>query len=173
MRARGEGFFAAAATFPYQPRGVLLGQETGDSCVAACCRMLLLDQWPEAKNDYRFSESFLRAALETDRNGSLIGRIPEALRNFGLPQKYLYRRDLTIEDLQDAMQLGAAIAIMQDVSEEGLHALLIEGISAYSVAVRDPLPIGSGSAYEVSLPVFLARWHQRESGAGWAVIVLE
>lgn len=84
MRAKGEGFFAAARTLPYRARGVLLGQDTPDSCVPACTRMLIYDLLPGAGERHIFSESYLRAAFETDTTGSEVSRIPEVLRGAGI-----------------------------------------------------------------------------------------
>jgi hypothetical protein len=63
-RARG-WFFAAAETLPYEPRGAVIGQARPDSCVAACCRMLLNDAGIEVP------EAFIRAALRIDQESGL------------------------------------------------------------------------------------------------------
>ncbi len=172
-RARGEGFFAAVDTLPYQPRGVLLGQETENSCVAACCRMLLLDQFPTMRQDYRYAESFLRTALATDEDGSPIAMIPEVLRQFGLAQRYIYRRDFTLEELRSQTVVHSVIAVVNAKSGEDLHALIVDAVWADAVAIRDPLPEGRGSAYRVSLTVFLPRWLDSQTGCGGAVTMLE
>ncbi len=173
MRARGDGFFAVKETLPYQPRGVLLGQKSEDSCVAACCRMLLLDQSPDSIDDHNFSESFLRAALKTDREGTIISRAPKVLREFGLAREYAYRRNLIIDELRKAVLFGSAIAIMRMVDDGEAHALIVEEISDEFVMIRDPLPETDGSAYRVSLDLFLSHWLKRKTGRGVAVIALK
>lgn len=171
MRARGNGFFAAADTTPYQPSGVILGQETEDSCVAACCRMLLLDHLPEARSDYRFSESFLRTALGTSRESAGISLIPTILRSLGLTEEYVYRRDLTIEELREYVNLHPVVTVIRAVVGETFHALIIEALEDNFIAVRDPLPVGAGSAYLVSLSLFSSRWLNLKTRRGAAVVI--
>ncbi|MGH9831867.1 MAG: hypothetical protein ACREBD_29220 [Blastocatellia bacterium] len=172
-RARGDGFFAAAETLPYWPRGVLLGQQTGDSCVAACCRMLLFDQFPELRNNYRYSESFFRTALGTDQEGSTISITPGVLQSFGLARTYVYRKDLVIEDLRNLVRLAPVIAIVEAGSVGRLHALVVDEISADLVAIRDPLVEIYGVAYKISLDSFLPHWLDLKTGCGSALTVLE
>lgn len=172
-RARGEGFFAAADTQPYQPSGIVLGQETPDSCVAACCRMLLFDHLPVRRQDYRYAECFVRTALETDQNGGVITLIPETLRQFGLPDEYVFYRGLTVEKLRELAVAKPVIALVQPDPAGKLHALLVDLVSDREVALRDPLPIGYGTAYRLALPVFLTCWLRGETGCGLAVAVLE
>jgi hypothetical protein len=172
-RARGDGFFAAADTKASQPRGRLLGQETGYSCVAACCRMLLLDYVAGAEDDYLVSESFLRAALATDFKGTAIVRIPEVLREKGMPITYHYRKDLTIDDLRESVESFPAIAMVRAKGDDDFHALIVEGVTDTSVNIRDPLPEGTGSAYSLSLALFLSAWINEKTGCGHAVAVLK
>lgn len=172
-RARGEGFFAAVDTHPYQPRGILLGQETENSCVAACCRMLLLDQLASANQNYRYAESFLRSALATDEDGSSITIIPDVLRQFGLSQQYVYRRDFTLEKLRNQAAAHSVIAVIKAKSEDDLHAVIVDAVLADAAAIRDPLPEGRGSAYRISLGIFLPRWLDSQTGCGSVVTVLE
>lgn len=65
MKTIGRGIFAVHKTFPYHPRGVLLGQLKDESCAAAVCRMLLQD------DDIEIPEAYLRTALQTDEQGTL------------------------------------------------------------------------------------------------------
>lgn len=172
-RARGDGFFAAMETAPREPRGVLVGQHTGASCAAACCRMLLLDSLQGAEDSLLFSESFLRAALATNSRGTVIARIPEVLHEIGLPAMYHYRQDLVIGELQKAVKAIPAIALVRASGDDEFHALIVEGIKGQSVDIRDPLPEGIGSAYRISLALFLSVWAGKKSGCGRAIVVVE
>ena len=164
-KARG-CFFAAFEIFLYEPRGVILGQYKQDSCVAACCRMLLADQGIE------LPESDIRAVLEVD-GGAYISTLPEALRLCGLTITYQYRNDLTIDDLRLALQRGPAVAFVARPREKAGHALLIEKITERRVCLRDPLPELEGKAYQVALIDFLPLWIHSHNGRGQAAIVLE
>ncbi len=173
IKARGEGFFAAFNTRPYQPRGALLGQATDDSCVPACMRMLLLDNLPHLESDHRFSESFLRDALETTDEGSVVARIPAVLQEIGVVRPYAFRADLTLSGLRGSVQSGAAVVVLRTISPESAHVILVEEITDEVVALRDPLPLGVGSAYTVGLQEFASAWYRRNSDVGCAVIVLK
>jgi ABC-type bacteriocin/lantibiotic exporter with double-glycine peptidase domain len=163
-KARG-CFFAAFETFPYAPRGVVFGQNKQDSCVAACCRMLLSDQGIE------LPESDIRAALKVD-GGAFISKLPEVLRQCGLTTTYQYRHDLTIDDLRLTAQQGPAVAFVARPREKAGHALIIEQITEQRVCVRDPLPEVEGQAYQVVLSDFLLVWIRPQTGSGQAAIVV-
>jgi hypothetical protein len=173
MRARGEGFFAAFDTQPYQPRGALLGQAADDSCVAACVRMLLIDHFPERADDYRFSESFIRDICETGLDGSVVAIIPTVLQEMGVVRPYVFRARITLNELRESVQSGAAVAVLRTVFPESAHVVLVEEITDEIVAVRDPLPWGLGSAYTVGLQEFASVWLLKGSDVGSAVIVLK
>jgi ABC-type bacteriocin/lantibiotic exporter with double-glycine peptidase domain len=162
--ARGEGFFAKLETQPYRPQGALIGQFYDDSCVAACCRMLLRDAVGEV------AEAVLRAALETDR-GAYLSAVPETLRQFGLPG-YVYDPALSLAELQASTAKGPAIvAVKRRPGDVDAHALVIDRIVEQSVSIRDPLPEGTGSAYQVTVEALLSVWLRDESGTGRAVTV--
>ena len=171
VRARGEGFFAAVDTRPYLSHGVLLGQETEDSCVAACCRMFLLDELAAAHQDYAYAESFLRTALATDEDGSSIANIPDVLRQFGSIREYSYSRNFTVEELRKRTAVHSVIAIVK--AGNAFHALIVDAILADVVLIRDPLPEGRGSSYGVPLAVFLSRWLDSQTGCGSTVTMLK
>ena len=163
-KARG-WFFAAFDTYSYAPTGVVCGQYKQDSCVAACCRMLLADQgldWPE---------SDLRAALKVD-GGAFLSAMPQVLGRCGLPVTYQYRRDLTIDELKRAVQNGSATAFVFRPKEQAGHALLVDKVNEDWVCIRDPLPETKGRAYRVALADFLQRWLD-STNCGRAVIVME
>ncbi len=173
MRARGEGFFAAVDTQPYQSHGILLGQETEYSCVAACCRMLLFDQVPGAENDYLVSESFLRTALQTNYRGSTVAQIPDVMRDHGSPLRYVYRKNLTIDDLQAAVEFFPAVALVSNREAGEYHAVIVDGVNDESVWIRDPLPESTGSAYSLAQAIFLTAWINESTNCGYAVVVLQ
>lgn len=172
-RARGEGFFAIFDTASYQPRGILLGQGTGYSCVAACCRMLLLDYVSGAEDDHLASESFLRQRLRTTHKGTSVAQVPDVLQERGLPISYGYRRDLTTDDLRRLVEQFPAIALVRVAGTSLAHALIVERVSEASVSIRDPLPESRGSAYEAPLQMFVAAWIDEKTGYGSAVVVVE
>jgi len=173
MKASGDGFFAGIDTRSYAPRGVLLGQAADDSCVPACVRMLLLDEAPERIDDYQFSESFLRARLETTSKGSVVSSIPFVLQDMGVIQPYIFRTDMTLDDLRRSVQSGYAIVVLRTDFPKTVHVMLIEELTDEMVAVRDPLPMGQGSSYMVELAAFLSAWEVGGSNTGCAVVVLE
>lgn len=173
MKAGGEGFFAAVDTYPYKPRGVLIGQITDESCVPACVRMLLLDEFPHLADDYRLSESFLRNALETTSKGSSVAGVPAVLREMGIIRPYAFRVDVTFTELKRAAADGAMMVILRTFFPQSAHVVLVEEVTEARVAVRDPLPLGRGSAYAVALSEFMSAWSNSTSKLGCAVIVLE
>jgi ABC-type bacteriocin/lantibiotic exporter with double-glycine peptidase domain len=164
-KARGY-FFAAFENFPYEPHGVVLGQNQPDSCVAACCRMLLHDHGIE------ISEAFVRHALELEE-GAFVSQIPDVLQSLGLNRPYVYRRDLTVVDLAAAVKRGTAVVFVKMSGALDGHALLVEEMANDLVAVRDPLPEGEGKAYRARLADFLRFWIHPKTGRGQAAIVVE
>jgi hypothetical protein len=165
QRARG-WFFADVATWPYQPRGILFGQARPDSCVAACCRMLLEDAGIEQP------EAFIRAALKINE-GAFLSQVPDTLKTFGLSTTYEYRRDLTIDELRDAVKDYPAMVYVARPGEVFGHALVVDEVNVDGVRLRDPLPINLGRAYRVALDDFLPLWRAAQTGFGRAVIVVD
>lgn len=162
MRARG-GFYNQVETFPSTPTGIVLGQGTQDSCVAACCRMLLDDYYivqPEA---------FLREALKIDQ-GAYLSELPAVLGQFGLPLAMAYRNDLTIEELAAVVERAPAVVFVRSAASAG-HALVVDELGEL-ISIRDPLPQGRGSAYRIRRAVFELAWLRAASGRGQAVIAI-
>ena len=164
---RGNGFFGFAETMPYAPMGVLFGQSNEFSCVPACTRMLIVDHWPEAQNEPNFSEAYLRTQFRTAKEGSAISRIPAVLQTSGVGTPYLYRSDLSLEDLEHSLRLGNVIAVLRDA--RNIHVVIVEQMVGGFVAIRDSLPPGAGSAYWVALELFLAAWLKNSRGT--AIVV--
>ncbi len=170
MRAKGAGFFAAEKTWPYQPSQLGLrpvsGQLKDDSCVAACVLTLLQSQ---GRDD--LYEAMLRAALDIQGEGALLSAAPYALQTFGSTIAWVYRDDLTLNDLKQALAKGPAIVALRR-GNLGSHALLVDGIDSDSyVLIRDPLPELTGSAYKIAMKTFLPAWLPEQSGRGRGVIV--
>lgn len=159
-------FFTTVEIFPYEPRGVVLGQSRADSCVAACCRMLLQDHGIE------IAEAFISHELELNE-GAFVSRLPEILRSFGLDRHYVYRHDLTFDELKAAVERGTAVVFVKMSGALDGHALVVEDITDNLIAVRDPLPEGEGKAYRAHLADFLRFWIRPKTGRGQAVIVIE
>lgn len=162
--ARGEGFFATEKTFPYHPKGCVIGQLTPESCVAACCRMLLRDSIEDVV------EIYLRTALHTDKRGANLSDVPDVLHLFGMKADYHYRTDLTIETLREATKKGAAIVAIKNENDD-VHALIVDGIEDEYVLLRDPSPFGKGSAYKIALNNFVEVWLQKNRRQGRGVVV--
>ncbi len=163
MRARG-WFFTQVATFPYNPAGTVLGQATPDSCVAACCRMLLAD------HGLTQPEAFLRTALQV-KQGAYLSDLPPVLAQFGLPLTMVYRSELTLAELRAAVNRAPAIVFVKSAVYGG-HALIVDEINV-RVSVRDPLPLGHGRAYRVPLTAFTDAWLRADTQCGQAVVVEE
>jgi ABC-type bacteriocin/lantibiotic exporter with double-glycine peptidase domain len=164
-KSRGEGFFVAEETLPYKPRGELIGQMTDESCVAAVCR-ILLQQFGEDE-----PEAYLRNALSVDRLGAFLSRVPDVIENYQLSVTYIYRNDLTLEELKAATQKGFA-AVNVGFVERGFHSLVIEGFEEEFVLIRDPLPPVRGSAYKVRLEIFIAAWLSEDTQRGIGVVII-
>lgn len=158
-------FFAAQETFPYTPAGVVYGQRTPDSCVAACARMLLHDA------GLQIPEIHLRELLRVSRRGAYLSDLPATLRTAGLKQQAVYQARLPLAKLQDSLQRGP-VAVF--VARGGFaHVLLLDGLDADFASLRDPLPEGEGRAYKVKLQDFLAVWARGKKGTGAAVIMVD
>ena len=169
VQAKGDGFFVRAKTRLYQPAGSLLGQIYDDSCVAACCRMLLQDQVVTC------SETVVRAALGGEIGGVEISAAAQALEELGGLKRYVYRSEMSLEDLQQAAAIGTVLAFIKSDPRSRLgHAVLVDSIKDGWVIIRDPWPLDFGSSYQVSLADFTAAWLLEPSTAGFtgrAVIV--
>jgi hypothetical protein len=163
-RARG-WFFAEYDILPYHPRGVVFGQGRADSCVAACCRMLLADYGIEQP------EPYLRVALEVNA-GAWLSKVPAVLAAFAHPIQYLYRTGMLFADLQAALQDGTAIVYVAHPDSKTGHALLLDSFADSYFAVRDPLPENLGKAYLVAQEDFEKFWLRAKTGRGNAVVVL-
>lgn len=170
-KAKGN-FFSDKTTLPYAAKGIVRGQATNDACVAAVCRMLIFDRFPELEADIDFSESYLRHFLNTDEQGSVIADIPKVLR-WAQINEYAYRADLTLDDLSEAVTRGFAVVSVYKAMNETGHVLIVEEVAADDLAVRDSLPANLGSSYRVRREDFESAWLNQKTGHGIGVIVVK
>lgn len=155
-------FFEESEQSIYQTPRELIPQFNDDSCVAACVRMLLADFGIDA------AESYLASALEIS-NGSLLSKAPQILEDFGLPQKYQWRKNLTLADLSVALQTGSAIVSVKRRGAIFGHALVVDAIFNDEIRLRDPLPKNQGKSYAVAVEKFSEVFF-RNGDAGFGVI---
>lgn len=125
---------------PYEPEGDLKGQIHDYSCVAASCSMVA--GGPEA---------YWREAAGVDESGGTLSNAANALTKNAYPAAY--RTGMSVEDLAEATDSGPAI-----VAGAG-HAVVVDSISDGQVFIRDPNPLGVGSAYSVSESDFASWWN--------------
>lgn len=88
-------------------------------------------------------------------------------------KSYAYQRSLTLDELRASIELSPVIALLRSAVADELHALIIEEIEDDFIAVRDPLPMGAGSAYWVRVSLFLKYWLDQEAQCGLAVVELQ
>jgi len=144
-------FFDENEQMPYSPAHKVIAQFNEDTCVAACARMILADFGINAP------ESYLASALETE-SGAFLSKVPQVLKDFGVKSNYEWRNKLTIADLSEAVKYGRAIVLLQRKNAKFAHALIVDDIINAGIRLRDPLPIGQGKSYAVSLETFTEVW---------------
>jgi len=127
---------------PYEPDGPILGQMQSYSCAAASCAMVA--GGPEA---------FWRTMAGTNTDGTAMSGVESALREAGFVAERF--EGLSLSDLSIATQNGPAI-----VGGNG-HAVVVDLVADNVVYIRDPLPLGDGSAYSVPSAVFDDWWNGR------------
>jgi ABC-type bacteriocin/lantibiotic exporter with double-glycine peptidase domain len=165
QRARGDGFFVETETLSYQPKGAVIGQMLEDSCIAAVCRMLLFDEKIDVP------EVYLRIALRVDEQGGYVSAIPQGLKNFAPQMQYSFRTDLTLDELRVAAEKKNAIVKVKSKNFIGYHVVIVDGFQNDFVLVRDPLPLGIGSAYKIKLDVFVNAWLEKDSDCGVGIVL--
>lgn len=142
-------FFDEAEQKPYFSPFPVIAQFNEDSCVAACARMIL------AEFDIEQPESWVASALAT-QGGALLSKLPKVLNeDFALPRKYEWRNNLSFEDLVQGTERARAVVSVKRKGEDFGHALVIDRIINEEVRLRDPLPIGLGRSYAVTVDTFL------------------
>lgn len=162
-------FFSFAENFHYRPRGIVIGQNTPDSCVAAVCQMILHDE-----NRYVL-EYHLRSVLKINRDGTSIAKIPVALKKCGLTKHYQFLSDLDLAQLQSYCRHNLAVVLVKKTGEPFGHALIVDGFETNEVdsfvLIRDSLPESLGAAYKVKIDVFKKFWLWKNDLRGLAVVV--
>lgn len=151
-QGRVRGAFTIDEVFPYHNAPTVFGQGKPDSCVAACCKMLL--------NDENVPESDIRVAVKVVRGkGADIEDIPEALILLGASISYRYEAKLSFNEFRAATEQGpAVVSIKTLVTGHGIHAIIIDGFSDEMVLIRDPLPEFLGAAYHITTETFIQAW---------------
>jgi len=144
-------FFTEREQLPYSSPHHLIAQINDDSCVAACARMILADCGIDAP------ESYLAAALET-RRGALLSKLPLVLSDFGAPLNYEWRKKLSLADLSKALQYNRAVVSLMRGNAKFGHAVIADDIVEEKIRLCDPLPIGQGKSYAVSVENFSDVW---------------
>ena len=144
-------FFDASEQKPYLSTRKVIAQLNADTCVAACARMILADCGIDAP------ESYLASALET-RGGAYLSKAPQVLRDFGVKGNYEWSNKLTIADLSKAVKNRRAIILLQRKNAEFGHSIIVDDIIDDKVRLCDPLPVGQGKSYAVSLDIFTQVW---------------
>ena len=131
---------------PYTPKGQVFEQQENSSCVAASCKMILSDQ------GIGYPESYLRSALGTNEDGTLLSNAPQALNDAGLTSPaYQSVNNATADSLQAATSSGNS-AIVSIAAQGGFHALVLDGFDESGMALlRDPWV---GDAYGLASDYF-------------------
>ncbi len=140
-------FFAENEQIEYQTPHELVPQNSDDTCVAACVRMIL--------NDFGIfaPESYIASALETS-DGAFLSQSPQTLKDFSLSQIYEWRKDLNLSDLSKSLKQGNAIVSVKRKGEIFGHALVVDAIFDSEIRLRDPLPRNEGQSYAVTVETF-------------------
>ncbi len=146
------GAFRIDEVFNYDEAPMVFGQGTPDSCVAACCKMLL--------NNEDIPEAYLRIAVNVVKNeGADLKDAQDALKLFDSSVRYGYKEQLSFNELKVAIEKGSAmVSIRTAIIGHGVHAVVVDGFESQMVLIRDPLPELLGSAYKISLDTFRQAW---------------
>ncbi|CAG9241132.1 tRNA nuclease CdiA-2 [Burkholderia diffusa] len=153
----GNGLFAGAEIGPYTPTSSVAGQAFDFSCAAASCKM--------AANLADVPETYIRQAIQTDTTGTALKNIPEGLQQLGFTGTSSYIPDATAASIASATESGAAAVVNVSTPSGGIHAIVVDSIKNGVAYIRDPWPIGTGSAYSVSVDAL------QEAMTGKAVII--
>lgn len=153
VRAKGDGYFVRAATRAYRPSGSLFGQIYDDSCVAACCRMLLEDEGQTS------GEAMIRAALAANYEGAYLSVAATVLSELSGVSSYVYQENLKLADLRSAAGRGPVLVFLKEHPRTGFgHAVIVDGFSGEQVCIRDPWPPAIGATYRVKQNDFEKAW---------------
>ena len=153
-KGRLRGAFMIDEVFDYDDAPTVFGQAYNDSCVAACCKMLLDDEGITAV------ESRIRIVVKVVKDkGADLQDAPEALKVLGASLRYCYEENFSLDELETATSIGSVmVSVKTPIIGSGSHAVIVDGLSRQMVLIRDPLPLGEGSAYKITLARFKQAW---------------
>lgn len=155
-------FFESKDQKPYNSPFAVFGQNNKDSCVAASIKMILNDA------GIKKPESYIISTLETG-GGAYLSKSPQILAEFGLTTKFIWKNDLTFEQLKESLgQYKSMVSVKVKGADFG-HALIIDAIIDGEIRLRDSLPVGQGKSYAVSIEKFKEVW-LRENNTGSGII---
>ncbi|WP_279613407.1 hemagglutinin repeat-containing protein [Burkholderia sp. BCC0405] len=137
----GEGLFTGVQLGTYSPKSSVLGQAYDFSCAAASCRM--------AANLTDIPESYIRQAIQTDTTGTSLSSIPGGLQQLGFTGTATYTKDATVASIASATEGGASAIVNVTTESGGIHAIVVDSVKNGVAYIRDPWPLGVGSAYSV------------------------
>jgi filamentous hemagglutinin len=83
--------------------------------------------------------------LGTTTDGAPLAMVPAALEEIGVKGGQ-YVRGATLTDLENALSRGRSAIISVDVPGIRRHVIVADKIEGGFIFVRDPLPVGIGSA---------------------------
>lgn len=144
-------------------RDDIQGQLGPADCAITCFHRVLSDLGIES------SMRDMAAAMNYDPvAGCNIFKIPDAINSLGIENVNAEAGPLNTNELQKHLSSGKK-AIVSVNNQQGAHAIIVDDISNGKVTIRDPLPVGRGSAYQIPVSEFEAAWLR--NGAGKAVIL--
>lgn len=132
----------------------VIGQQESYTCVPASLKMVLSDR------KLHYSEEYLATALGTTTTGTSIFDIPDALKKIYLDDITTISRggkrdNITLGTLEKFLSKENRHAIVSVHHRDfGSHAIVVDKIKAERIFIRDPLPLGTGSCYSMSLKDF-------------------
>jgi filamentous hemagglutinin len=154
-KGRLRGAFTIDEVFDYDKAPRVFGQAYDDSCVAACCKMLL--------DDEKISEARIRVLVKVVKGkGADLKDVPVALKKLGASVSYHYEVKLSLDELRVATSKGPVmVSVKTSVIGDGSHAIIVDGFPDKMVLIRDPLPEWQGSAYQVTHATFTQAWTRK------------
>jgi filamentous hemagglutinin len=141
LAGNGEGLFSSVNRTSYTPKGETFGQAFDFSCVAASCKM--------AANLVDTPEAYIRQAILMESDGAFLSNVPKGLKDLGFTGTATYSSDITVKTITSATENGAAVIVNVRTELGGLHAIVVDSVEHGIVGIRDPWPLGVGSAYSV------------------------
>lgn len=99
----------------------------------------------------RLAENVIAEALETTIRGANVTDVGKAVSKLKITNiKVTVFQKTSFDDF--ALLIGQRSSVVSlDIPGKGLHAVIIDKIADGKVFIRDPLPIGQGSAYTIDI----------------------